>query len=569
MVSKIQVSELDFESIKNNIKAFLSTKSEFTDYDFNGSAMSVIIDVLAYNTYYNSVYMNMMFNESYLDTAVKRSNVISNASDIGYTPRSVTSPKSQISVSLPISANGDSQIVFPKGTKFSTTVNGTSYTYTTVEDYISTTPHSNFEMIVYEGRLHTRTINVTADVNQKFILGNTNVDTKQVSITVNGDTYNTIDDLLTVTGDSKIFLMREINGFVEIIFGDGTIGAPVETGDTIVINYLTTTGADSNKASVFTPNNSVGGYAITVNSATLATGGSYPETIESIKYLAPLSYASQNRMVTKEDHIVILKRLFTNIESISVWGGEESLPARYGSVFVSIKPIVGDTLTSLERANVLEILNKYGIMTTTYFYQDPEFTYIKPTIQIKYDPTKTSQTKNDIITKVTNTVVNYGNNVLEKFLTYFRYSDFLTSIDNVDESISSNLTKIKIEKREVITNIGADIIQDVVFGNEITPNSVSTQYYRDEDFDSVTIFDDGLGNLKTRDVNDIVKRTVGTVDYENGVLKFTKLHVRSFDNGDVSLNFTVTPIEFDIIPLRNQILLIDNSQIEVNIENVR
>ena len=566
MTNKIKVTELDFDTIKNSIKIYLSTKPEFTDYDFDGSALSVIIDTLAYNTYYNSVYLNMMFNESYLDTAIKRTNVISHALDIGYSPRSITAPKTLLNVSLPVGSVGTAQITYPKGTKFTTSVNGRSFTYTTIEDYTSATPHTNFDIVAYEGRLHTQTM--TFVDGGRYILENPNVDTQHISVTVGGETYNTIDDLLAVTSTSKIFLIRDVNGYVEIIFGDGTLGEAPPIDEDIVVNYLTTSGADSNKATSFAPQNSVDGFEISVNGATISTGGSYPETLESVKYLAPLFYASQNRMVTKEDHLVLTKKHFTNIESISIWGGEENIPAQYGSVFVSIKPIVGELLTTLERDEVLTIMRKYGIMTNTYVYQDPEFIYIKPTIQVKYDPTKTSKTKNDIQTSVTNAVSNYGDTVLEKFLTYFRYSDFLTNIDDVDSSISSNLTSIKIEKRQTIVTVDTDLVMNVNFDNKLVAGSINTQYYRDAEFDSVKIIDDGKGTIQTIDVNEEVKEDIGTVNYETGLITFTKLHVRTFLNDDTSLNFEATPEEFDIIPARNQILSIDDSQIQVNIENV-
>lgn len=562
-MEKLNVTELDLDLIKENIITYMSSKPEFTDYDFSGSGLSVIIDVLAYNTYYNAIYTNMIFNEGFLDTSVKRSNVISNASEIGYVPNSITAPMVTLDISLEASSVSTNTITITKGKTFSTNINGNVYSYVTIEDYVSNTPHENIVINAYEGTLLNQSF--IYDDTSKFYIENINVDTNHISVTVDGEAFSLVDNILNIDSTSKVFFIQEVNGKVEIIFGNGILGLQPSINDVIEIEYLVTSGVMSNGAKSFSSTSSVSGFEVNINNTSSSSGGKDYESIQDIKFLSPLLFASQNRMVTKDDHIVLLKKKYSNIESLNVWGGEENTPAEYGTVFVSIKPNTGETLTSLEQSQVLNIVNKYGIMTTTYKYKDPEIVYIQPTVNIRYDATRSSKTSNDIKNLVTIGIESYGDNNLEKFNTYFKYSDFTSYVDTLDVSIISNLSSLEIRKSLNVTMNTNNIIA-VDFNNKLNEGSIQTQYYHDIDYDIVKIVDND-GKLYTTIDGSSYKTQIGTIDYDTGTLNFTQLHVREYENSDTELQFTTTPSEFDIFPNRNQILFMD-SVINVRVENV-
>jgi len=575
MATNLLLTELDFDGIKANIKNFLKNQTEFTDYNFEGSALSTLIDILAYNTYMLSYYTNMVANESFLDTAIKRENVISHAKLLGYTPRSTRSSSTILNVTSSVNQS------VSRNSYFTTDVDGVGYYFSPIED-ISLTANVAQSIVVYEGRTVTNkfVVNLT-DITQKFVIPNSEIDTSTLKVSVQqnatsgSEVYTLNTNLTTVEPDSKIYYLEEDSNYnYRILFGDGILGKALESGNVITVEYKVSAGAAANGATSFTPPQN-----ITINSSVTSFGGSSRESTDSIKFLAPRNFEGQNRAVTTTDYRTLILRDVPNVEAVSVWGGQDQLPHPvYGKVFIAIKPVGEETLNSLQKASIKNtILNTKNIVSVIPELVDPKYIYLKINTKLVYDRRKTTLTKNEVVSKLKLQVNLFAQKELSNFETSFRYSKFLYLIDNVDVGIISNITNISlVRKNEVTLNTINKI--EISFNNRIKTSSIiSNGFVVSQDptitYNSGDVFfldDDGLGVIRIiryQGGNKIVmKNNVGTVNYETGSIIIESILPSSLI--ETTLNIEATPYENDILAKREDIILLNPENFTVTAEDL-
>ncbi len=598
MATRLNVTELDFDNIKLNLKTFLKQQDEFTDYDFEGSGMSVLLDLLAYNTHYNAVYANMLANEMFLDSADLRNSIVSHAKHVGYTPVSATSATANIKITF--NSATASSLTVNKGTAFTTSVENVTYQYL-IRDAVTVTPVDGVYTLttdIREGTLVTNKYTVdTTDANQRFLIENTLADTTTLNVTVQTSstdstttTYTKASDLGAVTATSKVYYLEQAeNGKYQVIFGDGVLGAALSNGNIVSLEYIVSTGPASNGATTFTAAGTVGGESnITVVTNSNSFGGANPETIESIRFNAPRNFSAQNRAVTPEDYKTIIKTLYPNTQTISVWGGEDNDPPTYGNVFVSLKPISGVTLTDTAKTSLKTQLKDYSVGSVRVEFSDPEITFITHRTTARFNSKVTTKTTEDLKTLITDTVANFSNTNLEKFDGMFRFSRFIDAIDETDTSILSNTTTIKIHKFFTPTT-GSSQTYTINFSNALyNPHSghntdsngilQSTGFKIDGDTDNeYFVNDDGSGNVRlyyiSGGVNVYTNNTLGTIDYATGKVTLNNINISSVSNVDgaasTKIRIIVQPDSNDVVPVRAQLLEIDqvNSGVTVSADD--
>ena len=465
----LPVTNLDFFEIKDSLKNYLSNQSIFKDYNFDGSAMSVLLDTLAYNTHYQAFYANMVANEMFLDSAVTRSAIVSRAKELGYTPNSTRAAQAQLQLSYSGSEDETPYSYFPVGTLFkATNENNESKTFVNMDAVtISATggsggvPGASFN--VFQGDL--RTISFIFDANrtdQKFIIPSSIIDTNHLKVRVQNsstdstgyyDYWKLQSNYAGLTAGSKSYFLQEIeDGRFEIYFGDGLIGQKPEHGNLITAQYLETAGPDGND---FGKNDVKDGrrsfsYSsdTTIDVLSYAQGGGVPETLNSIKYYAPRSYQAQDRAVTSEDYKTLVSTNYGDAESVFVYGGEDAIPPRYGSVFISIKPNAGTSLSDFEKETIKKsILEDRNIVSIIPEIIDPDYIYLVINSDVILDENRTTIKEKEMEVLLKSRIFDYISNNLDKFSKDFRFSKFVSHIDNFDDSIISNRTSIKMQKR--------------------------------------------------------------------------------------------------------------------------
>ena len=457
MATKLEISELDFDGIKENLKTFLSQQDEFRDYDFEGSGMSVLLDTLAYNTHYLGYNANMLANEMFLDSADLRASVVSKAKQVGYTPTSSTASKAVIDVTVN-NASGAS-LTMTRGTSFTTAVNGTNYSFVNNSD-ISITPidgvykFSNVDISEGTYLNFKYTVN-SSDTDQRFIIPNDNVDTNTLTIKVQESssdsttsTYTLATGIIGLESTSKVFFLQEVEGErYEVYFGDNVLGKSVADGNIVIMDYINTNRAEANGASSFTLGGTIGGFtSATITTISNASEGSDPESISSIKYNAPREYTAQDRAVTADDYKVLVKGLYANAKSVQVYGGEDAAIPDYGKVYISINSKSGSTLTETTKASIVNSLKQYAVASVRAVIIDPETTFITLNTSFKYDSGATTKDVSTLRTNILAAITTYGNDTLENFVGVFRHSRLTESINNADPSILSNITTVKLYK---------------------------------------------------------------------------------------------------------------------------
>jgi len=601
MATKLDISQLDFDGIKDNLKTFLSQQNEFTDYDFEGSGMNVLLDVLAYNTHYLGYNANMLANEMYLDSADQRSSVVSLAKQVGYTPRSASAATATIDVVVN-NASGAS-LTMARGTKFTTTVDETSYSFVNNAD-ISISPvdgaYKFSNLVVYEGTyLNYKYTANTTDTDQRFIIPNDNVDTTTLTVKVQEsssdsttNTYSLATGITSLDSTSKVFFLQEVeNGRFEVYFGDGVLGQAIADGNIVILDYITCNRDESNGATSFTLSGTVGGFSnVTITTLDNAAGGDAPETIKSIKYNAPRDYTAQDRAVTADDYKVLVKSLYANAQSVQVYGGEDAATPDYGKVYISIKAKSGSNLTEVTKTGLVQSLKSFAVASVTPVIIDPETTFIILETTFKYDSSSTTKDVSTIETNVLNAISSYNTDTLEDFTGMFRYSAVGKTIDEADSSILSNITKVKMYKNITPTlNSGLKYIlsfNNAFFNPHSGHNSaaggiVSSTGFKINDDSSVNehfLDDDGIGNIRVYYLNGTVRvytsSTFGTINYTTGELILTSAHITSVSNVDGAastiIRVTTTPDSNDVVPVRNQVLSIDvaNSTITGSVDTI-
>ncbi len=590
MATKLEISELDFDGIKANLKTFLSQQDEFTDYNFEGSGMSVLLDTLAYNTHYLAYNANMLANEMYLDSADLRSSVVSLAKQVGYTTTSCTASTAVLNV-LVNGATGSS-LTMSRGTKFTTTVDSQSYSFVNNADVSITPTDGVFQfsnLTVYEGSYlnYKYTVN-TSDIDQRFIVPNNTVDTTTLTVKVQEsssdsttNTYTLATGITELDSTSKVFFLQEVeNGRFEVYFGDGVLGKSVADGNIIILEYINCNRDAPNGATTFVLSGTIGGFpSATVTTASNASGGTGLESITSIKYNAPRDYTAQDRAVTAEDYKVLVKDLYANAQSVQVYGGEDAETPDYGKVYISIKAKSGSNLTVKTKESIITNLKKYAIASVTPIIIDPETTYITLVVNFKYNSGITTKDVTTLQTNVLSKIAIYGADTLENFTGMFRYSKLIENINSADTSILSNITTVKMYKYFTPT-LNSALKYTLNFNNAFyNPHSehnksaggiISSTGFKINDDDSASehfLDDDGNGNLRVYYLSGTTRiytdSTYGTVDYATGEVILTSAHLTSISNVDGAAStqvrvFTI-PSSNDIVPVRNQILSIDTS----------
>ena len=596
---RLTVTEFDFDDVKENLKTFLKAQTQFSDYDFEGSGMNILLDTLAYNTHYLGFNANMLANEMFLDSASLRSSIVSHAKTLGYEVTSCRAPIANINVAL---TTTNSSATMSAGTTFTTTIDSVSYQFVTISDVTSNSSGSsiNFDNIpVYEGTyITTKFIVDTSDIEQRFIIPDNRADTSTLTVKVQTSatdstttTFTKATDITQLTTTSNVYYLQEVEtGRFEVYFGDGIVSKALSDGNIVVFSYVVTNKTAANGASSFTAPSSIDGVStIGITTVSNAIGGAEPESLRSIKLQAPLDYASQGRAVTTEDYKVYAKKLFPNTQAVSVWGGEDgsfdvstgvSSTPEYGKVFISIKSSTGLDLSDTQKSQLVKDFSKYKVSSVTPVIVDADTTFLILGTTFQYDSNSTTYDVSELESLVNTTISNYNSSDLLDFNSPFRHSKVTGLIDDTDSSILNNITTVTMAKLvtpTTTTSTSYTLNFNNAFYNPVSGyNAVNggiiastgfylggtTEYFFD---------DDGVGNLRIYYLVDAVRTyfdsTAGTVDYANGVIKITSVLITSVSNVDsvasTRFRLTVIPNSTDVVPVRNQLLEIDTTNSSV------
>jgi len=591
---RLSVTEFDFDEVKDNLKIFMRNQTEFKDYDFEGSGLSALLDVLAYNTHYLGFNANMLANEMFLDSSQLRSSVVSHAKTLGYTTRSATSAKATVDIFL---NTFNTSATMPAGTVFTSSVGDTSYQFVTINGVTAFLNGSTItfnDVAIYEGSyVSTRYTADTQNVEQRFLINDNRADTTTITITVQNSAsdstssaYTLATDISGLTSTSDVYFLQEVeDGKYEIYFGDGVLGTKLEDGNIVIMNYVVTNKGASNGANQFSSSSAIDTVnSVNVRTVSSAAGGSEPESIESIKYNAPLDYASQGRCVTTEDYKTYVRQLFANTQAVSVWGGENgsyssvtgvSEIAEYGKVFISIKSTTGLNLNEIQKSQLVKGLAPYTVASITPVVVDPETLNLILNVNFKYDSNATTSSKESLETLVSNTISSYNTNYLKVFNSIFRHSQFTSLVDNTDNSILSNITTVSLGSFYTPNTTGSFSFT-IQFGNSLfNPHSghnaaaggiiASTGFYIQDNTNEMFFDDDGAGNLRiyylVSGVRTYHSETSGTVNYVTGLVSVNPVYITSVSNVDnnasTAIRLTASPSSNDIVGKRNQIIEID------------
>jgi hypothetical protein len=469
MADRLRVTELDFDTIKLNLKTFLNQQTEFTDYDFDGAGLSVLLDVLAYNTHYNAYYLNMVANESFLDTALLRESVVSHAKALGYVPYSTRAPIATINFLVSATSNTDATLTIPAGYSFlSNQIDSKVYNFVVLNDTTVTKANSSYffdSLEISEGQLITYsfTHNQASNPKQIFTLPDNSIDTTTIKVGVSPSTttteiqvYNLVSDILDVTSSSEVYYLQEgKGGQYQIYFGNNIIGKSIPDGGVVSVTYLVTNGTAADKA-----NNFVGALTLTdslnqtltnftITPILAASGGSDRESVDSIKFGSAAQYTTQNRLITTKDYESYIRKKYPAIDSISVWGGEDETPKVYGKVYISLKPKENFYISETEKQKIIdEIITPKAIVSVETVIRDPEYLYLLVENYIEYDKKKTTQTAQSLKNSIRNAIILYNNTNLNQFGSNFVLSKLQDSIDGADlNAIRGSETILRLQKR--------------------------------------------------------------------------------------------------------------------------
>ena len=607
-------TNLDFDQIKTSIKDYLRANSNFTDFDFEGSNFSVLIDTLAYNTYITAFNSNMVVNESFLDSATVRENVVSLARNVGYVPRSRTSAQATISFDITTSGNTPSHTL-QAGLVCVGTEKDTSFVFSIPESITSTTSQaldgngniisstSSFEnIVVYQGTYLTKTFKVDGSLDQRFILENSFIDTSTIVVKVKGPTddtareYRKVDNILNITSTSETYLIQEVTDErYELLFGDGVFGKKIDNESEIVVSYIVTDGVNGNGPSVFT-------YAASVTSSSdqillpsvtpvittvsAASNGGDIESINSIKYFAPRLYSSQYRAVTARDYETIIQSIYPNTESVAVVGGEELDPPEFGTVSITIKPKNGEFVSDFDKIQILSKLKNYSLTGINQKIIDLKILYVEVESFVYYNPAEVSTAAN-LKTQVINGLTTYSQSVhLNKFGGRFKYSKVLNVIDKIDDAISSNITRVRI-RRNLKALINQSAQYELCYGNafRINPegkNIKSTGFTVQGQNDMLYLTDipnknsdgslDGSGkgvlavvkgDIDVQD-NELIISSAGVVDYVHGEIILNTINITSTAKSNNIVEIQAFPDSNDVIGLKDLYLSFSIGDSEIN-----
>ena len=594
-------ANLDFDQIKTSIKEYLKTNSNFTDFDFEGSNFSVLIDILAYNTYITAFNANMVVNESFLDSATVRENVVSLARNVGYVPRSRRCARAVISfdVNLGVPVTAPTQLILKSGLVSIAPTDNSSYVFSIPENIITTVDANSAiasftNVEIYQGNLITQQFANISRSNYKYILNNSNIDTSTIVVKVNGIQYKLIDNIMEIDGASEIYLIQEIeDNRYQVIFGDGILGKKLENGSTVDISYIITDGYDGNGPSLFSfsgilTNNldqiQTPTAPISITTVSSATGGTDLESIDSIKYFAPRLYSSQYRAVTSVDYESIVKFIYPEAEAVNVIGGEVMDLPQFGNVFISIKPKDSYRLSDFTKNDILKKIKKYGVIGINHQIMDLKVLYVEIDSSVYYNSNKILNPLS-LKEKILTSLESYSKSINStKTSGRFRYSKIVQLIDSVDSSVTSNITKVKM-RRNLNCVLNNFVQYELCFGNQFHKeigkyNIKSTGFTvlgetgtcffvdvakTDSDIGDLTIVKP-LEDLKTFQ---IVKKSIGTVNYKTGEILINTINITSTILSSGVIEIQAYPESNDIIGLKDLYVIFDVNSSSAGINMLR
>lgn len=580
---KINVTELDFDNIKSNLKNFLKGQSEFQDYDFEGSAMSVLLDVLAYNTHYNALYNNMAINEMFLDSARKRNSIVSLSKMLGYTPRSAMCAKAIVTVNVTTGTSSPAAITMPAFSEFTTSIDGKQYTFYNTGSVTATLSSGGYTFIdleIVEGK--PLNYKYVVSDGMRYIIPNANVDINTLKVRVQEnanssvyETWNNTDSVVNATAVTKAFWVKEIDdGLYEITFGDGNIGRALQTGNVVHLDYFVSSLDAANGARSFTYNGStmLGGAQVSVITTGIASNGSDKETNDSIRFNAPKFYAAQNRAVTPDDYKALIYANVPEAKSVSVWGGEDNNPPVYGKTFICIKPRNATKLTSVQKAAITSsILTNRNVVSVIPEIVDPEYINIALNIAVYYNEQETTKTAAEIATLVRQTVISYNDSDLQTFDGVFRFSKLSKLIDETDPSIVNNITTVLLRRKMTPRyNVSAQYLLNMI--NPIYYSGVAEESFSSTGFyiagsDQIHYLDDDgvryirLYRLGTNATKVIVNDQIGTIDYTKGIVDIKNLNITAL--ADVDFELSIAPQSNDVVSALTQVAEIATDHLKI------
>ena len=595
MATNLNVTELDFADIKQNLKNFLKQQSEFNDYDFDGSGLNVLLDVLAYNTHYNALNAHYSLNESFLDSAQIRGNVVTRAKLLGYTPRSVLSPRAQVDISVNVAAEVGTKptiLELTRGTKLNTVVSGEEFQYVVLETQqatlsaVTANTYQYNDVVIAEGSIRELKYRVDNDIeNQKFQLSDYDADTSTLRVRVQSneesssfDIYTKFESLKDVNSTSKVYYLQENpSGYYEVYFGDGVTGFKPSNNNIVTIDYITTQGKESNGANSFSMVDNIGGFSnITITLDTAAIGGVDAETMESIRFNAPLTFISQNRAVTADDYSAIIKKEFSNIDSISTWGGEDNDPPDYGKVYIAIKPLLAEQLTTAEKSDITgAILKGKNVVSITPEIVNTNYTYLELDVAFKYNPNLTDRSSVELQSVVRDTISDYNFNNLNKFDGVFRHSQLTRAIDNSDPSILNTIVRPRMFQNitpvnNADNNFNLSFVAPFYQSGNSTAFILTSSAFKINNVDHFFGDEPITGSTKrnvivykvVNNINVIVTPNAGEIDVTKGTMILNNFR----PDTTAAIKITVLPNSLDLAPKRDQLISINNNSVVITPE---
>jgi len=604
-MANYRLAELDFDDIKVNLKQFLTNYRDadgnliFKDYDFDASSLSILLDILSYNTHYNAYYANMVANEMFLDSAVKRSSAVSIAKHLGYTPLSYRSAKAKVSFTITDPVGTPSTLTLPKFSSFTTTINDIEYTFSNL-DAITIKPtngiytFTNVEITEGVPLSYTYRVDISGPT-EKYKIPNLNVDTTTLRVTVQNSytdltttTYTQVGGLEAVSPQSQIYYLEQNpTGYYEIFFGDNTTGKKLVSGNLVKIEYLVSNGSACNVSGSieqsFSLGSTVGGVqlASSILASSNSTGGDNGDTISAIKFKAPRFLSSFNRAVTANDYKSLIEANYPLVESIAVWGGEDNNPPKYGKVIISLKPYKGYTInTEIKNKIKNDILQDKKMMTIIPEFVDPNYLYIALDTKVKFDTKNSRYNANEIATLVKGKINDYFSTDLQKFNKSFIYSKLSKIIDAIDGSIVGNVSNFKIQKRiSPVVNItntfnGSNSIK---FANPLTSGSViSTAFYYRVNTDIKTVYiQDVITTISTSTINlydfytdKLIVSNIGSIDYTAGIVSIPALKIAGYIENNTDIRIYAKIEELDINATNDLILVIDDGTLDTTSKKI-
>lgn len=596
-MSNYRIAELDFETIKTNLKQFLTNYRDkdnnliFKDYDFDASSLSILLDLLSYNTHYNAYLGNMVANEMFLDSAVKRESAVSIAKHLGYTPLSYRSARAKVSFTVPNPIGTPTALTLPKYSPFTTTINDKVYTFVNL-DSVTIVPvdgvylFTDVEIVEGVPLVYSYRVDLSGP-GEKYTLPNKNVDTSTLRVTVQNSytdltvtSYTQAENLSSLSGTSKVFFLEENpTGFYEIFFGDDVLGQKLKSGNIVTIEYLVSNGdscnVSGNITQLFSLGSPIGGNLLnsSIVASSNSTGGDVGDSIEEIKFKAPRFLSSYNRAVTASDYKAIIEANYPLVESISVWGGEENDPPMYGKVMISLKPYEGYSVSTAVKNNIkTEILAQKKVMSIIPEFIDPNYLYINLDAKVKFASKNSKYTASQIEILIRSEIEKYFKTELQKFNKNFIYSKLSKKIDSIDASILGNVISLKVQKR-IVPVIGAQNgytgSSIIKFANKLVSGSIySTAFYYNMDGtiytaylqDNLTLNETSTIDLVNFYDNTIISAGIGKVNYTTGEVSFNSLNPAGYleNASDIRIYSKIT--ELDVASTRDLILIIDDGK---------